>query len=153
MSAAGRCDGNSLRVHVWDIFIVQHMLGKYMCQQVLGMYVNDICLSKLRVCLHALLSLRVHVWIYASSASLCGSGNPHWAAALIRIQPRGTSRPPRWLGIRDGERKRVKWWWVRKRKSERQREREVFSLLVNSLLMSLIPLSRGSSWPPSHNIH
>lgn len=55
----------------WDVFLVWHMLGKYMCQQLLGMIVIEICPRVADYVLHALFSLCVCVWICSSSAGLC----------------------------------------------------------------------------------
>lgn len=122
-------------VDVWEKFIGQHMLGKHMCWQVPGMHVSDIC--RLRGYFVYVFTGRV------CESELCGS-NPRWAAALICIQPRGTSAClADWGSEMEGE--------VRKRDKDGELEIKHFSHLVNSLLMSLIPLSR--SLPLSHNIH
>lgn len=65
----------------------------------------------------------VCVNLYMERRPVCDS-NPDWAAALIRIQPQGTSRPSRWLGIRDREREkeRESKEWGTERETKRARE-------------------------------
>ena len=60
------------------------------------MIVIEICPRIADYVLHALLSPCVLVCVNLSieRRPVCDS-NPDWAAALIRIQPRGTSRPSR----------------------------------------------------------
>lgn len=108
-------------------------------------------------CVHVCVGGCTCVWVnvYIEDRPLCVS-NPHWAAALICIQPQGTSAPSHWLGIRDGEEEWNGEKWGREREWETKdtdldikQEGEVPSYLVNTFLMHLIPFSRGSGLPPS----
>lgn len=119
------------------------MLEKHIYQQVLA-YANDIW---------TLFSLHGHacVNLYIEGKPVCGSSNPHQAAALVRIQPQGTSRPTCWLGIREREKEdRVKWY----RAGMRDKEKEKGPLSFSKEFVNVYnPIKQGEQLDPSHNMH
>lgn len=89
--------------------------------------------------------------LYIEGKPVCGSSNPHQAAALVRIQPQGTSRPTCWLGIREREKEdRVKWY----RAGMRDKEKEKGPLSFSKEFVNVYnPIKQGEQLDPSHNMH